>query len=164
MPYVWSHIPNLRVTLAGADPTPVVQRLAGESVNVTGHVPDIRSTFEQARVFVAPLRFGAGMKGKIVKSLAHALPVITTACGAEGIGLIDGDNVLIADDARSIAEAIVRVYNNETLWKQLSNNGRRMAAQYTPQAVKPQLEKALNAALNHQQKVGVDIGSSAHTA
>lgn len=164
MPLVWAHIPNLRVILAGAEPTPVVQRLGGECVLITGHLPDIRSTFEQARVFVAPLRFGAGMKGKIIKSLAHALPVVTTACGAEGIGLRDGESALIGDDARTIADGIVRLYNDETLWKKLANNGQRLVAQYTPQAVKPHLERVLAAALNHQQEVGVDVRSSANSA
>jgi glycosyltransferase involved in cell wall biosynthesis len=164
MPRVWTHIPNLCVTLAGAEPTPVIQRLAGEYVRVTGHAPDIRPVLEHSRVFVAPLRFGAGMKGKVVKSLVHSLPVITTSCGAEGIGLLDEDSALIADDAASFAEAIVRLYNDEPLWKKLSMQGHRVAEQYTPQAVKPLLESALNAALNHQHKVRIDVGSSAHTA
>lgn len=164
MPRVWERIPNLAVTLAGAEPTPSVQRLAAENVVVTGHVSDIRPMLDGARLFVAPLRFGAGMKGKVVKSLAHSLPVITTDCGAEGIGVIHGESVMIADDAAGFAEAILRVYNDEALWKRLSTQGRRVAAQYAPQAVKPALEKTLNAALNHQHEIGVDVGSSTNPA
>jgi len=76
--------------------------------------------FERCRVFVSPLRYGAGMKGKIGQSMAFGLPVVTTAVGAEGIGLVDGENALISDDPRTFAEAVIRLYTDELLWAKIS--------------------------------------------
>ena len=64
---------------------------------MTGYVRDVSPYFLRSRIFVAPLRFGAGMKGKIGQALSYALPVVTTPVGAEGLGLRDGENAVIAD-------------------------------------------------------------------
>ncbi|HEY1607943.1 MAG TPA: glycosyltransferase, partial [Paraburkholderia sp.] len=85
MPLVWQRLPGLRVTLAGADPTRAVRALASANVDVIGYVKDTAPLLDAARVFAAPLRFGAGVKGKIVHALAHGIPVVTTPIGAEGI-------------------------------------------------------------------------------
>lgn len=164
MPQVWERIPNLGLVFAGAEPTPAVKRLASERIHVTGHVPDVRPIFEKARLFVAPMRYGAGMKGKVVQSLAHGLPVITTSVGAEGIGLTNGANALIADDAAGIADAILQLYSNETLWTQIAAASRQTARNFTPEAVRPQLERVLEAPLEEHVQIGVDVGLSTHSA
>jgi GT2 family glycosyltransferase/glycosyltransferase involved in cell wall biosynthesis len=164
MPRVWQRIPNMHLTLAGAEPTPAIERLAGERVTVTGFVPDVRPLFDSARLFVAPLRFGAGMKGKIVQSLAHGLPVVTSPVGAEGIALRNEINAIVADDADSIADGILRLYTEEALWTQLSAQSREAAQQFTPRAVRSMLESALVAALEPEVQVRVDFSSSTHSA
>lgn len=164
MPRVWERVPTMNVTLAGAEPTPLIQRLANERVHVTGHVRDIRSLFERARVFAAPLRFGAGMKGKIVQSLAHGLPVVTTPIGAEGIGLADGVSAVITEGDDAMANGILRLYGDETLWSAVASEGSRVAQRFTPATVRPQLERALNSALEQNVEVRVDVGLSTHSA
>ncbi len=165
MPFVWERMPNTRLVLAGADPTTAVERLADEHVTVTGFVPDIRQLFDNARVFAAPLRFGGGMKGKIVQSLAHGLPVVTTEIGAEGIGLIDGESAWIRNSAEGLAQALVDLYNDERAWKAMASCGLKVAEQYTPAAVRPLVETALRVALEHQpSKIGVDVRLTAHSA
>ena len=71
---------------------------------------------DKCRVSVAPLRFGAGMKGKIGEALASGLPVVTTSIGAEGVGLINGEHALIANDSEEFAGAVVRLYQDRFLW------------------------------------------------
>lgn len=164
MPRVWERIPNVSVVLAGAEPTPAIERLAGERVRVTGYVPDVRPLFDGARAFVAPLRFGAGMKGKIVQSLAHGLPVVTTSIGAEGIDLQNEVNAIIADEAQAIADGILRLYSDEALWSQIAAQSRQVAQQYAPDAVRANVEQVLEAALKPQVQVGVDLGFSTHSA
>lgn len=164
MPRVWERIPNMQVTLAGAEPTPSIERLASNRVRVTGHVPDLRTLFQEARLMVAPLRYGAGMKGKIVQSLAHGLPVVTTPIGAEGIGLVDGVNAAIADDPQSLANRILRAYNDETEWSHLAAKSSETAQQFSPSAVRPHLETALEAALEQHVDVGLDLGLPTHSA
>ena len=89
---------------------------------VTGYVRDLTGYFEKCRVFVAPLRFGAGVKGKINQSMSRGLPVVTTTIGSEGTGSIDGKNILVADDPRMFSEDVIRLYENEQLWNMISEN------------------------------------------
>jgi glycosyltransferase involved in cell wall biosynthesis len=83
-------------------------------------VKDVSPYFDGCRIFVSPLRYGAGMKGKIGQSMSFGLPVVTTTIGAEGIGLRDGENALIADDPGAFANAVVRLYEDEALWNRIS--------------------------------------------
>ena len=75
------------------------------------------------RISVAPLRYGAGVKGKINLSMAHGQPVVATACAVEGMHLRDDEDVLVADDPQAFADAVVRLYEDETLWNAIARNG-----------------------------------------
>jgi glycosyltransferase involved in cell wall biosynthesis len=72
-------------------------------------------------VFVSPLRYGSGMKGKVGESMSYGLPVVTTTVGAEGIGLTNMENALIADDPRDFADAVCRLYTDAELWNRISS-------------------------------------------
>jgi len=76
-----------------------------------------------ARIAVAPLRYGAGVKGKVNLSMAHGQPVVATSCAVEGMHLRDGEDVLVADEAATFADAIVRLYTDEALWTRLRDAG-----------------------------------------
>jgi GT2 family glycosyltransferase/SAM-dependent methyltransferase len=123
MPLVWEQVPGLRVVIAGSNPTPEVQALASANVEVTGWVEDLAPLIDGARVMAAPLRYGAGMKGKVTQSLGAGLPVVTTSIGAEGLGTQDGREMLIGEDPEALAERIVRVYADDELWRRLSLAG-----------------------------------------
>ena len=86
---------------------------------MTGYVADTGALLAEARVFVAPLRFGAGVKGKIVHALAHGIPVVTTPVGAEGI-FRAGEYDAIATTASELAAQIVRVHENRAVWEALA--------------------------------------------
>ncbi|HEY5425074.1 MAG TPA: glycosyltransferase [Candidatus Tumulicola sp.] len=143
MPLLRQRLPGLRLTLAGADPTRAVRALAESDVEVTGYVADVDALLEKARVFVAPLRFGAGIKGKIVYALAHGIPVVTTPVGAEGI--FDAcDYRAGASTAEQIAAETARLYEDPAAWEALAVKGRSIAAaRFSPAAVAPQLAAAL---------------------
>jgi glycosyltransferase involved in cell wall biosynthesis len=79
------------------------------------------------RVSVAPLRYGAGIKGKIGSALAAGLPVVATTLAAEGMSLTDGENILVAEGAEQFADAVVRLYQDEALWNRISHNGLEFA-------------------------------------
>jgi GT2 family glycosyltransferase len=164
MPYVWEQLPDVRLVLAGADPNPQILKLASERVTVTGYVPDVSHLFDSARVFAAPLRFGAGMKGKIVQSLAHALPVVTTAIGAEGIGLANERNALIREDARPFADALVRLYTDRDLWNTLALSSRETAQHFAPLSVRAAVKAALEQALLQEVEIRIDSGHPAHAS
>lgn len=132
MPLVWREIPDMPVVIAGSKPPPEIEALASPKVEVTGWVEDLQPLIDGARTMAAPLRFGAGMKGKVTQSLGAGLPVVTTPTGAEGLGVEDGREMLIAEDVEQLAERIVRLHTDDALWQRLSVEGqdvvRRMAS------------------------------------
>lgn len=120
MPVVWEWLPEVGVTLLGANPPDAVLELAGARVSVPGYVRDVEPYFLGARMFVAPLRYGAGMNGKVGHALGYRLPTVTTPVGAAGFGLTDGSDALIADDVAAFAAAVVTLYQDRTLWSRIS--------------------------------------------
>jgi GT2 family glycosyltransferase/SAM-dependent methyltransferase len=123
MPLVWRQIGDVPVTIVGPHPTAEVQALAGPQVDVTGWVEDLQPLLDGARLMVAPLRYGAGMKGKVTQSLGAGLPVVTTPTGAEGLGAEDGAELLIGCEAAQLAEQVVRACTDDELWRRLSARG-----------------------------------------
>ena len=111
--------------IVGSNPTTEVTSLQSDDIVVTGFVKDVSPYFDNCRVFVAPLRFGAGMKGKITQCMSLGLPLVTTTIGAEGIGLVNGINALIADDPREFAESVLKLYSDEQLWNSFSKSSIR---------------------------------------
>ena len=148
---------DARFIIAGASPGPDVQALAGPDVIVTGLVPDLRDVFDVARVFVSPLRFGAGVKGKLSAAMSYGLPVVSTSIGAEGMEMDEG-TVIVADDPQSIADACLRLYRDEALWNQLSLAGQDFVQEKQSLAVgKRALEHAI--ALGLANKMDLPFGS-----
>ncbi|MCW0394373.1 hypothetical protein NB696_000115 [Xanthomonas sacchari] len=126
-PAVRMRLPEVRFHCIGADMPEDIRRLgeATAGVELLGHVPDIAAYMDGMRIAVAPLRFGAGVKGKVNLSMAHGQPVVATACAVEGMHLRDGEDVLIADDPAAFADAIAQLYADPALWQRLADNGLR---------------------------------------
>jgi glycosyltransferase involved in cell wall biosynthesis len=122
LPLIRQDIPGVVFYMVGSNITDKVKSLANENVVAVGYVPDLTPHLDGCRVFVAPLRYGAGIKGKIAQSMSFGLPVVTTSIGAEGMGLIDGEHVLIADSPDAFARAVVRLYTDDLLWERMSLN------------------------------------------
>jgi GT2 family glycosyltransferase/SAM-dependent methyltransferase len=138
MPAVWGELGDVQVTIVGPSAPPEVQALASPQVDVVGWVEDLRPLLEHSRLMVAPLRYGAGLKGKVTQCLAVGLPVVTTSIGAEGLVSTDGgaddtepaeQALLIADSAREMAIATARLYRDEELWRRLSHSGQELIAE-----------------------------------
>jgi GT2 family glycosyltransferase len=123
LPLIHRQLPNARFIIAGANPTEAVLALAGPHVVVTGQIADLGPMFDRVRVFACSLRAGAGTKGKISASMSYGVPVVSTRCGAEGMDLEHGREVLLADGAEEFAAACLLLNDDATLWQALSNNG-----------------------------------------
>jgi O-antigen biosynthesis protein len=121
-PCIRRSLPGIRVLIIGENPPLKIQVFAAKDVVFMGHVKDLQQYLWRCRIFVAPLRYGSGLKGKIIQSMAAGLPVVTTAIGAEGAFLGDGDNALIADDADAFVKNVVLLYQNQELWQKISVN------------------------------------------
>ncbi len=141
MPIVWSKYPDLNVTLLGSHPPEEVKKLAGPNVTVTGYIQDVSPYFKRNRIFVAPLTYGAGMKGKIGQSLEFSLPVVSTSVGVEGMNLKHDWNCLMANDTASFAEAIIQLYFDNKCWERISTNSHEGIFPFSPEYVKSTLDK-----------------------
>jgi GT2 family glycosyltransferase/glycosyltransferase involved in cell wall biosynthesis len=145
MPRLRTRLPGARLILAGSHASPEILGLAGDDVEVLGWVPDLGPLYDRVRVFVAPLRFGAGMRGKLCESMSHGLPVVTSTIGGEGIGLVPGRHALVGDTPDRFASEVVRLYGDAALWSTLAVEGRALVAdRYSPAAVKAGLRLALD--------------------
>lgn len=130
-PIVRAALPDVRFHCIGDDvPAEIAALSRHDGVQVHGHVPDIAPFMDGARIAVAPLRFGAGVKGKVNLSMAHGQPVVATSCAVEGMHLQPGEDVLVADDPRSFADAVVRLYGDAALWQRLAGNGLRNVSRH----------------------------------
>jgi O-antigen biosynthesis protein len=124
LPLVREALPGVKTYIVGSNVPVNVRALAAEDFIVTGYVPDVTSYFTSCRASIAPLRYGAGVKGKINLAMSYGLPVIATTPSIEGMHLSPGEDVLVADDPAAFAAEIVRAYRDEALWQQLSAGGR----------------------------------------
>jgi GT2 family glycosyltransferase len=117
LPIVRQTYPDVHVTLAGSSPTEAVKSLASDRVSVTGFVTDERleALYRQARVSIAPLRFGGGMKGKVLEAMRYGLPMVTTTTGTQGLSSAEAF-VIATDDPASFARGIVQLLNDDVDW------------------------------------------------
>jgi glycosyltransferase involved in cell wall biosynthesis len=127
MPLLRPLVLDLVLHVYGHGMPEAVRALAGPDVVIEGYVADLAEAFARHRVSVAPLRFGAGFKGKLAESLAHGVPMVASSVAVEGSGLVDGEHLLVADGAGPFAHAVARLYNTPALWRQLATEGHRFA-------------------------------------
>jgi GT2 family glycosyltransferase/glycosyltransferase involved in cell wall biosynthesis/SAM-dependent methyltransferase len=145
MPMVWNHCGDVPVTIVGSNAPPEVRRLASGRVDIAGWVPDLDPLLATARVNVAPLSYGAGLKGKITQSLAAGLPVVTTPIGAEGLDAADGEQLMIGDDGPALSHRVIQALEDDELWARLSRAGQELIAeQYSPAVVDQRLTELLD--------------------
>ncbi len=123
LPRVLRAIPDLRVHVIGSKVTDAVHALASEHVIVHGFVEDIAPAMDAARISIAPLRYGAGVKGKVNMAMSFGLPVVATPMAVEGMHVQSGEEVLIAATTDTYADAVIALYDDEALWNRLSEKG-----------------------------------------
>jgi O-antigen biosynthesis protein len=140
-PLVSEQLRDAKFSILGDKAPPEIAALATERIIVAGLQRDVRPFFDTVRLSVAPLRFGAGVKGKINQSMAFGVPVVATSLAVEGMELTDHEDILVADEPEDFARALIELYESEELWKRLSENGIRKTRElYSPDAARKKLE------------------------
>jgi O-antigen biosynthesis protein len=140
-PLVSEHLRDAKFYIIGGHPPPEVIALATERIIVAGLQRDVRLFFDSVRLSIAPLRFGAGVKGKINQSMAFGVPVVATSLAIEGMALTARQEILVADKPEDFARALIELYESEELWRRLSENGiRKTRALYSPDVARKKLE------------------------
>lgn len=121
LPLIRNSTPDVHFTIVGSNPPDEIRMLENEFITVTGYVPETTTYLHRSHVSIAPLRYGAGMKGKIGEAMAHEVPVVTTSVGAQGMGLDDRENVMIADSPGDFATAVLELLNDTCLYEDIRN-------------------------------------------
>ena len=129
-PLISARLPELRFHIIGSRMPDAIRALADERIIATGFVESLDEYLDDCRLSVAPLRYGAGVKGKVNQSMAHGQPVVATALAAEGMFLQHDIDVLIADTPADYADAVVRLYTDAALWQRVSAAGLDNVAQH----------------------------------
>ena len=127
MPLIGDRLPGVVLNVIGSGAQAAVPELASDRVRVLGYVPDLSEPLERTRVFVAPLLAGAGLKGKVMDAISHGVPCVLSPVAAEGTGLTDGIDCLIADTPEKWADCVVRLYTHQELWNLISASAYRLA-------------------------------------
>jgi GT2 family glycosyltransferase len=146
MPLVWEKNNSIKVYILGPNfPEDLKEKYHSDKFQILGYKESIDYWFENSRIFVAPLRYGAGVKGKIGQALEFGLPVVTTTIGAEGMGLEDKITASISDKSpEGFAKKILELYNDENLWRTLHSNSALPLSKFSIDTQENNIKKLLN--------------------
>jgi len=126
-PLVKRTFPKAEFWVVGSGPSATILALASQpGIYVTGRVDDVRPYLQTASIFVCPLRYGAGMKNKILAAMAMGKPIVATPLSLEGIDVRAGEEVLVADSPEEFAQQVGRLLTDKKLVRRLGEEGRKL--------------------------------------
>jgi GT2 family glycosyltransferase/glycosyltransferase involved in cell wall biosynthesis len=144
-PLILKHIPEIKFHIIGTNAPKHIMQMGSDSIIFHGFVEDIEPFMDKIRIAVAPLRYGAGVKGKINSSMSYGQPVVGTELAVEGMFTQEGTDVLTAKVAQEFAEQVIRLYQDEELWEKLSRGGLDNVQNYFSfQAAKKSIKELLS--------------------
>src|SRR6476619_1446959 len=117
MPLIKKRVPDVTLTVVGRNPAPALVDLSKEdpSLIITGRVDDVRPYMDSAAAYIVPLRIGGGTRLKIYEAMAMEKAVVSTTVGAEGLPVVDGEEIVLADTPEAFAAAVVKLLRDESL-------------------------------------------------
>ena len=142
MPLVWAAAPKLELLVAGSDWPARVPWIGDPRVKLVGPVGSIDSLLATVRLTAAALRFGAGLKGKVLDSFAAEVPCVMTPVAAEGFPLDGALPNLVAEDAAALAALIVKLHQERPFHRAAARDGLALAARFSPDAVRTAMARA----------------------
>ncbi len=131
LPLITRQLPDVTLTVVGRKPSARLQNLAAKrpEIRLTGWVEDVRPYIAQAAVYVVPLRIGGGTRLKIFEAMSMAKPVVSTSIGAEGLPVVDGEHLLLADEPAIFADTVVALLKDSARCRQIGQAARLLVEQ-----------------------------------
>ena len=144
-PLIRHRLKTVKLYIIGSNMPDSIKQLEIPGVCPVGFVQDLSDYFDNSRLSVAPLRYGAGLKGKVGASLAYGLPCVATSTAVEGSGLRDKEHVLVADDPETFTNKVCELYGNQELWQTLSDSGLKFVShEYSIETGRSRIMKVLD--------------------
>ncbi len=152
-PLIVKVIPKVRLYVVGKNPSKIIKKLNNRNnIIVTGYVKDVRKYFAKGQVFIVPLKTGGGMRIKILQALAMKKAIVSTSIGCEGIDVINGKNIYIADDEKEFAKKIIFLLNNESERRKIGEEGIKLVEKkYRWERIVEDLETEYKAIINENK-------------
>ncbi|MBI3287335.1 MAG: glycosyltransferase, partial [Chloroflexi bacterium] len=143
-PRVREQLPEARFVVVGRNPSPRLRALRVDPrAVVTGTVPDVRPYLRQAQLYVVPLRMGGGTRLKVLEAMAMGKPIVSTSLGCEGIDLIPGRELIVADRAEDFSQWVIDLWQDEWRRRELARRARQLVEErYDWRGIAPRLEAA----------------------
>ncbi|KIQ22099.1 group 1 glycosyl transferase [Flavobacterium sp. MEB061] len=126
MPLLWKSEPEISISIIGSNPPESILKLNSDKFKIIGFAKEVSPYFLNSRIFLAPLRYGAGIKGKIGQSLEFGLPLVTTSIGAEGFNFKENRNIIVGNTSQEIVENILLLYKNKEVWEKISSDSKKV--------------------------------------
>jgi glycosyltransferase involved in cell wall biosynthesis len=123
LPIVRSTKPEIKLTLAGAEPHASVLGLKGNHVHVTGWVEDIRECYAKARIFIAPMQIGTGLQNKLLEAMSMKIPSITSPLANSALEAKDGEDILVGNSPQQFADHIIKLLNDKDFADTIAQKG-----------------------------------------
>jgi glycosyltransferase involved in cell wall biosynthesis len=142
LPYLKTKLPDVKTYVVGANSIPLLESFADANLILTGFVPTVQPFLDSCRVSVVPLRYGAGMNGKVLESMTAGVPVVTTPLVAEAIA--DDKGMMVAEDPEDFANAVAHLYHDEQLWNSIREQAyNTIQKRFTPAVVAKEIDELL---------------------
>ncbi len=148
LPFIHKQISDVVLNVVGMNPPKDILALQSKNIKVLGGVSDaeLNGLYEEAKLAIIPLRYGAGVKGKTIEALYHGVPIVSTSIGLEGIKGIE-QLATPQDEAADFATEVIALYNDEDKWKDVSQNGAAYVAEFlTSEKTAAQMEDIFTSA------------------
>lgn len=123
MPFVWNKKPDCKLLISGANPTKSVQRLGSKNVKIGGWIDDIRESYAQSKVFIAPMQIGTGLQNKLIEAMAMRLPCITSTLANRALKAVNSEDIMIGKTAREYANLVIQLLEDNELSAKIANKG-----------------------------------------
>jgi GT2 family glycosyltransferase/glycosyltransferase involved in cell wall biosynthesis len=144
-PLIEKELPELKFHIIGSKAPKHIQVMARDNIVFQGFVEDIEPIMDDIRIAVAPLRYGAGVKGKVNMSMSYGQPVVGTKIAVEGMFTVDEKDCLMAETPQEFAQKVIRLYQDETLWNAISRGGLENVQNYFSfESAKKSIQNLLN--------------------
>lgn len=139
---------NIELFIIGKWPPKELHQYNGERIHITNIVYELDKYLRQMSICIAPLRYGAGLKGKVVEAMSYGIPVVGTNIAFEGLNIKNLENAVLADTSQQFADKINMLYQDKLLKDQIGNNGQQLVGELSKEKLEPLLLNSIEGLFN----------------